>query len=119
MGVLVPQNGWLYNVTALDKAQTNPKAGRTVTGATTLVKSDAGKMITVNSASTVAVTIPNDATGGWEDLETVNVLQRGAGVVTFTAGSGVTLRTPSGYPASVQYAVKKLTRIGANEWALG
>lgn len=112
------RNGWLYNVNILNKNITNPTFGRTVTASTTLAKTDAGKTLVGNSASSVVFTIPNDATVAWEDLESVRVLQRGVGAVSFAAGSGVTLRAPAGPAAAVQYGFIHAVRIGANEWAI-
>jgi hypothetical protein len=114
----VPKNGWLYNADQLNKTVTNPAFGRTVTASTTLAKTDSGKTLIGNSASAVVFTIPNDTTVSWADMESVTVLQRGAGTVSFAAGAGVTLRAPAGPAAGVQYGFITAVRIGANEWTL-
>lgn len=97
---------------------TNPEAGRTVTGASTLVSSDIGKTLRVNSASSVTLTIPTDATAGWTNDTIVSAYQVGAGSISFAAASGVTLRSPSGIPSSVQYGIVSALRVGPNEWTL-
>jgi hypothetical protein len=101
-------------ITDLYKRIINPDAGRTVTGATTLVLDDADTVITANSGSSVALTITNDATGGWSGNVVITAYQ--AGAVSFSAGAGVTLRNPSGPWAAAQYGVIRVMRVGANEW---
>jgi hypothetical protein len=103
-------------ITDLYKRIINPDAGRTVTGATTLVLDDADTVITANSGSSVALTITNDATGGWSGNVVITAYQAGAGAVSFSAGAGVTLRNPSGPWAAAQYGVIRVMRVGANEW---
>lgn len=95
----------------------NPPAGRTITANDTLTATDAASIITVNSGSAVAITIPDDTTAGWSGNVTVSAYQAGAGAVSFAAGAGVTLRTPSGAPTAAQYSMMRVTRVGANEWA--
>jgi hypothetical protein len=59
----------------------------TQTGTTyTLTTSDNGKIITLNNASAITLTVPTLFTGF-----NCMIVQLGAGVVTFTAGSGVTI----------------------------
>jgi hypothetical protein len=111
---------------------TNPKAnadsassgggglttGRTITVAVAAVATDAGTVVLANSASSIAVTIPNDLTETWTADSVIAIYQVGAGVASFVAGSGVTLRVPSSYAASVQYDTIFARRVGANEWVV-
>lgn len=63
------------------------------TGTTyTVVTGDRGKMVTLNNASAITVTLPNDMPKGW----TATFMQTGAGQVTFAAGAGATLNNRSG-----------------------
>lgn len=68
--------------------------GTTRTGAYTLVQANSGELIPVNSASSVAITVPVLAAG-----TSVELLRQGAGAVTLTA-SGTTLVIPSGATAT-------------------
>lgn len=61
------------------------------TGAYTLVLSDAGKVVEVNSSSAVALTIPPASSVAFPVGANVSVMQTGTGTVTVTAGSGVTI----------------------------
>ncbi len=103
-------------ITDLYKRIINPDAGRTVTADATLVLDDARTVITANSGSAIALTIPNDATAGWSGNIVITAYQAGAGAVSFSAGAGVTLRNPTGPWAAAQYGVIRVMRIGANEW---
>ncbi len=95
-----------------------PGTPRTITASDTVVAADVNGLITYNSASAGTLTIPNDATGGFSANEFVAAYQAGAGAVSFVAGSGVTLRSPSGVAAAVQYGTIAVQRVGPNEWAL-
>jgi hypothetical protein len=64
--------------------------GITKTAAYTLVQANSGELIPVNSASSVAITVPVLAVG-----TSIELYRMGAGAVTLTA-SGTTLVGPSG-----------------------
>lgn len=71
----------------------------TVTGAYTLLASDSGGFVYVNSASAVTVTIPSTLPASFHCV----VIQLGAGQVTL-AGSGVTLQTARGLKTRTQHS---------------
>jgi hypothetical protein len=93
-------------------------AGRAITASATAEKADANTLIKATSADAVVVTIPNDATGLWAQNEKLSIYQAGAGLTSFAAGDGVTLNSPAGLAANVQYGVISAMRVGANEWTL-
>lgn len=64
--------------------------GTTRTAAYTLVQANSGEFIPVNSASSVAITVPSLAVG-----TSIEIQRQGAGAVTLTA-SGVTFESPTG-----------------------
>jgi hypothetical protein len=68
--------------------------GTTKTSAYTLVQANSGELIPVNSASSVAITVPVLAVG-----TSIELLRQGAGAVTLTA-SGTTLLVPTGATAA-------------------
>jgi hypothetical protein len=83
----------------------------------TLVLGDRGKVIEVNSASALTITVPTNATAAFATGATVAVTRRGAGEVTIAGASGVTLRSDSGrLRIGKQYAAVVLMKIGTDEW---
>jgi hypothetical protein len=84
------------------------------TASYTLVASDNNKLIEMNVGSANNVTINNSVfTAGNQIL----VSQYGAGQVTFVAGSGVTLRSPSGkLKLTGQYSLATIIAISASEF---
>jgi hypothetical protein len=92
--------------------------GRSVTASTTLALNDAGTIIYSNSGSGCIFTISQDSTISWPVDTVIGLYQQGAGINSFAAGSGVTLRSPAGIAASVQYAHIYARKVATNEWAL-
>lgn len=87
------------------------------TGTTyTLVVDDAGKAITLNNAAAITVTIPASVfTAG----DRVDLIQYGAGQVTFAAGAGFTLRSSgSKLKLSGQYSGATIYFVTATEGVL-
>jgi hypothetical protein len=84
------------------------------TASYTLVSGDNNKLIEMNVASANNVTINNSVfTAGNQIL----VSQYGAGQVTFVAGAGVTLRSPSGkLKLTGQYSLATIIAISATEF---
>ena len=68
--------------------------GTTRTGAYTLTQANSGELIPVNSASSVAITVPVLEVG-----TSIELLRMGAGAVTLTA-SGTTFTVPTGATAT-------------------
>jgi hypothetical protein len=66
----------------------NAQSGTTYT----LVASDNGKVITLNNANAVTVTVPSGLGAGFSCV----LIQQGAGQVTVSAGGGVTLQSFQG-----------------------
>ncbi len=83
----------------------------------TLVMSDAGKVIEMNSASATSVTIPPDSSVNFPIGTHLEIFQRGTGTVSIIAGSGVTaLHSSSSLDIIGQYSTVGLRKSGANEW---
>lgn len=98
-----------------DSLTLNAQTGTTYT----LVLADAHKLVTLSNASAITLTVPPNSSVAFEIGDQVNLLQLGAGQVTVTAGSGVTLRSEgSKVKLSGQYALATLVKIGADEWVL-
>jgi hypothetical protein len=87
------------------------------TGNYTLVLADAGRVIEVNSASNLTVTIPTNGSVALGVGAQVVVTRRGAGEVTIAGSVGVTLRSAdSKLRIAKQYGAAACIKIAANEW---
>ena len=91
------------------------------TTAYTLVLGDAGKYVTLSNAASITLTIPTNATVGFDVGTVVNVVQLGAGQVTIAGAGGVTVNSEgSKLKLKGQYAVASLLKTATNTWvALG
>ena len=97
-----------------DNLTLNAQTGTTYT----LALSDAHKLVTLNNAGAITLTVPTDTTA-FETGDQVNLLQLGAGQVTVSGAGGVTLRSEgSKVKLTGQYALATLVKIGSNEWVL-
>jgi hypothetical protein len=98
-----------------DSLSLNAQTGTTYT----LVLADAHKVLTLNNASPITLTVPPESSVAFEIGDQVNLLQLGAGQVTVAAGSGVTLRSEgSKLKLTGQYALATLVKIATDEWVL-
>lgn len=89
----------------------------TQTGTTyTLAAGDVGKLVSCSNASSIVVTIPATT---FAIGDQINIMQYGAGQITFTPAATVTMRS-SGTKTKTfgQYAVATLVCIASNEWVL-
>jgi hypothetical protein len=100
-------NGGLVNLTI------NAQTGTTYT----LVAGDSGKLVQLNNASAITLTLPPSV---YSIGEQINVYQRGAGQVTFAQGSGVTIRstgaTSTAPKLRLQYSAATVICIGVSEF---
>ena len=85
------------------------------TGTTyTLALTDFTKLVTLNNASPVSVTLPLESTVAWETGTQLRLLNIGAGTVTVAGAVGVTI---NGTPLTLaQYKAAILTKTGTNTW---
>lgn len=71
------------------------------------------------SGSAVTVTVPPDSSVAFPVETRVDACQYGAGKVTFSPGSGVTINSKSSNKAiGAQYVCVSLRKVGTNEWLL-
>lgn len=85
----------------------------------TLVLTDAGKVIECNNASPIALTVPPNSSVAFPVGTVIEVWMQGAGAITITAGSGVTIRSPgSDLIINTQYATAVLRKRATDEWVL-
>lgn len=86
------------------------------TAAYTLDLTDANKAVEVTTASAVAVTVPPNSSKAFAVGTVIEVVQLGAGQVTLTPGSGVTLQQASGLKTRAQYSVVVLRKRATDVW---
>jgi hypothetical protein len=91
------------------------------TGTTyTFVLSDDGKFVTASNASAITVTIPPASSVAYATGAQLNIIQKGAGQVTFAAGSGVTIRstgaTATAPKTRAQYSSATAIYEGSDIW---
>lgn len=85
----------------------------------TLVLSDAGKLVTINKATAVNLTIPLNSSVAFATGTRLDVAQLGAGQITVVATGGVTLRS-SGSKTKLtgQYSAASLIKLASDTWLL-
>jgi len=91
------------------------------TGTTyTPVLSDAAAVITLTNASSIAVTIPPNSSVAYAVGTQINFIQGGAGQVTISGGSGVTIASTGGTSTApkirAQNAMATAIQTAANTW---
>jgi len=87
------------------------------TGTTyTFVLADVGKVVTASNASPQTYTIPPQSSVTWLAGTTLNVINLGAGVVTFAAGAGVTVT--NALQTFAQYQSARLVRTASDAWTV-
>lgn len=91
------------------------------TGTTyTFVLADDGKFVTASNASAITVTIPPASSVAYATGAQLNIIQKGAGQVTFAAGSGVTIRSTGATAAApklrAQYSSATAVYEGSDVW---
>ncbi|CAB4194870.1 hypothetical protein UFOVP1269_11 [uncultured Caudovirales phage] len=102
------------NVLASAIVAINAQTGTTYT----VVASDVGKLITASNAAAIALTIPQNVFAVGDQI---NIMQGtgGSGVVTITAGAGVTLQSNgSKLKTNGQYAVATVLCIASNTFVV-
>ena len=101
-------NNW-YLVT------TNAQTGTTYT----LVLTDRGKMIELNNASAITLTIPTNASVAFPTGTRIDLLQTGAGQVTISPSGGVTVNAKgSATKITGQWSAATLIKRASDTWVL-
>jgi hypothetical protein len=106
-GALVVQGGLSASTSAV-----------AITGNHTLALANAGKVVEVNSATTVTITVPPNSSVAFPIGTTLELYQQGAGMVTVAAGAGVTIRSLNGVNTAQQFASASLRKRATDEWVL-
>ena len=94
-------------------AQFNAQTGTSYT----LVLADAAKLVTLTNAAAITLTVPPNADVAFPTGTQILLYQGGAGQVTLTPGSGVTIRSEgSKTKTGGQYGIAGLLKLDTNEW---
>jgi hypothetical protein len=89
------------------------------TGTTyTTVLNDRSKLVMLDNASAVTVTIPTNTSVGYAIGTKIDLLARGAGQVTIAGDSGVTVNTAQTLKLRAQWSAASLIKLDTNEWVL-
>jgi len=88
------------------------------TASYTLVLADAGKMVEVDNASAVNLTVPLNATVAFPVGTVIQLAQIGAGQMTVVATGGVTINTASTLLLRAQYSTATLIKRATDTWLL-
>jgi hypothetical protein len=112
--------GQVLLATELDAVATAMIALNAQTGTTyTTVLADDGKLVTCDNGSPIALTIPPSSSVNYGIGTQINIMQLGVGVVTITAGVGVTLRSNgSKLKTNGQYSVATCCKIATDTWVV-
>ena len=115
----------LQELTAAQMNQLDANAGWNLdynaqTGTTyTLVLTDAGKLVTLDNASAITLTVPTNASVAFDIGDQINLLQLGAGQVTVAGAGGVTVSSEGAkLKLKAQYAIGTLVKTGTDSWVL-
>lgn len=85
----------------------------------TAVLGDDGDLVTLDNAAAITFTIPPNSSVAFGIGTQINIMQLGAGQVTVSPGSGVTLRSAgSKLKTNGQYAVATCCKIGTDTWVI-
>ncbi len=107
--------------TSIDLAVTNKDVPNDQTGTTyTPVLTDAGKTIWLENAAATTLTIPTNASVAYPVNTTILVMQEGAGVVTVTGDTGVTVNGVSAGSGAInnRYQGATLVKRATDEWII-
>jgi len=90
------------------------------TGTTyTLVLTDVAKIVTLDNASSITLTVPPESSVAWPAGTTIVLVALGAGTVTVAAGAGVTINSAaSAVDIGARYGVATLLKTGTDTWLL-
>ena len=89
------------------------------TGTTyTTVLLDNNKVVTLDNASAIALTVPLNASVAYPTGAQIHLYNKGAGQVTVAGDAGVTVNSSNGLKLRAQYSVATLIKLDTNTWVL-
>lgn len=92
---------------------------KTETGTSyTLALADINHLIRFDNASAITVTVPAEASVDFPTGANITLEQTGAGLLSVTAASGVTINAYGGLDSYGQYAGLSLIKVGSDTWTV-
>jgi len=89
------------------------------TSSYTVALSDAGKTLTIDSASNLDITVPPNSSTAFPVGSRIDVVGVGSGTVTFVQGSGVVINSKnSNKKISARYSAATIIKTDTNTWVL-
>ena len=89
------------------------------TGTTyTTVLTDRSKLVTLDNASAITVTIPPNSSVAYPTGTKIDLLAKGAGQVTVAAGSGVTVNSAQSLKLRAQWSAASAIKLATDTWVL-
>lgn len=105
----------LSNKTLTDAKVTqalNAQSGTTYT----TVLADASKVVTLNNAAAITLTIPPNSSVAYPVGSRIDFIQTGAGQVTITPGAGVTINGTPGLKLRAQHSGASVIKVATDTW---
>jgi hypothetical protein len=93
---------------------TNAQTGTTYTP----ILSDNGKLVTLDNASSITLTVPTNISVSYATGAQINLLQLGLGQVTVVGDTGVTVYSTPGANFRAQYSAATLIKLDTDTWLL-
>lgn len=84
----------------------------------TLVLGDAGKLIRCTKATSMSIIIPANSAEAYSIGQRIDIMQYGAGQVTVSGDTGVTVRSTPTNKLRATYSTASIIKIGTDEWVL-
>lgn len=103
-----------YTASVSSQVAINTQTGTTYT----TVLTDASKLVTLNNASAITLTIPPNSSVAYPVGTKIDLLQIGAGQVTVAGGSGVTVNSTPTLKLRAQYSGATCIQYAADTWIL-
>jgi len=106
--------GATFTGAVVSQVSINAQTGTTYT----TVLSDQSKLITLNNASAIALTIPANSSVAYPVGTQIDLSQFGAGQVTVAGAGGVTVNSASGLKLKSQYSSASCVKVDTDTWLL-
>jgi hypothetical protein len=103
-----------YQIAQIPFVATNALTGTTYT----TVLADQGKLVELNNASAITLTVPANSSVAYPTGTQINLLQTGAGQVTVAGAGGVTVNATPGLKLRAQWSAGTLIKRGTDTWVL-
>lgn len=96
----------------------SPQEINSRTGSYTLVLSDAGKLVAVDSSGAAVITVPPSTAVGYAVGTHIDIAAIGTGAVSVAAGDGVSVVGTPGLKLRARHSAATLIKIAADAWLL-